>query len=1199
MRTLFRRVSPCIGFLVCLFLTASGRADLWTKADRQGSVVYFVHASPPRLERFDLASETDLPPIPVPDTPTAIATDSNAVFVACGLTVYRMELNGSEFTALINHTNTIDELVVVGSSLLFRSGAVVTTLDKSSGVLQGQRTYLGLPQGLVYSALLRKVFGTWIGYGWPEAPQQVWSFSVAINGSLPESAISNGIGIGSDRLAVIRLTPDNGRLLTAPGSILNTEDLSEAGRMEGNIGDIAFNGDVIAVLRGTNVSAYTSALQKTGTQKIPFEAFRIFTTPEAVFAFGQPIAGQTAVAKISWSDLSAPSPGTAVDPRTISFVPDAVVGDDSGILYLLSGRFRSIFRWDSVPRSYLDTISLVDTPTNLVAAPSLKRLYALYRTGKITAFDLTNPSPSETIFNQTLPTTEMALMAGNDLVVSTSPFASVRKTIAIDPAGMRRGETATTLYRPIVWDPIGRHLFLRDSSALLELSYENGVFGLFKYQYVPGVDFHGAVAVSPTGSQLLSSGGEVIDVQAFTNLAALNIDVTDAIWNATGLNTLRSIGGYCQVQHWADDFQLLAGSQIEGRALKLLQTGTNYVVVTALRGQTQFHVFGAGLEPLFSSSLLPGPTDILLSATSIPRFVDSGAVLGRFTAVDDATNSSHTFSLISSSQNFFYVDGDQLRTSSEINASPSDEYFITVRAESAAGGSVDRAFRIVVANQGLPFVSISVLKPELFEGDAYYDAASVVLNREGDSNLFLSVTLQVGGTAIPNVDYGIDQYRSSYSNQWTISFSAGSNSAVVPLRIYTDNEREPGETLSFSVVANGPYDFDPGNIVSVQIWDSRFEQWLARRNGRVVSVEEADPGADPDGNSVPNFVEYHSGVSATTNGLYHRPTASLEVDGMNGRKLSVLFQRDASLADAERDFMVSTDLVTWTQANPEEEVLTTQANVETVRWSVPSETTGNLFGQLRIAPIGQLRSPDFDVPGLGLHMIGLPNRPSSMGSPGWETGRFADEGPEFKVRFSCRLWMARTETTQSQYTALMTNNPSWSAGDDLPVDGVTWEQAVEFCHRLTARESATGHLPRGYAYRLPTEAEWESSARSTNSISNGYAFPSTDGSSTQFAWFAANSSFHSHAVGGKQSNAWGLVDMAGNVAEWCVDWYGAYPYQEAVDPAGAFSGLYRVVRGGSFIDGQTSLRVAARNGALPSQGSRFIGFRVVLGVARE
>jgi formylglycine-generating enzyme required for sulfatase activity len=177
----------------------------------------------------------------------------------------------------------------------------------------------------------------------------------------------------------------------------------------------------------------------------------------------------------------------------------------------------------------------------------------------------------------------------------------------------------------------------------------------------------------------------------------------------------------------------------------------------------------------------------------------------------------------------------------------------------------------------------------------------------------------------------------------------------------------------------------------------------------------------------------------------------------------------------------------------------------------------------------------------------------------------------------------------------MTNNPSWNRGDSLPVDSVTWEEANEFCRRLTRLESTAGRVPPGYAYRLPTEAEWESAARSSEFYSSWV--PS--GPLQDHAWFASNSGFHTHPVGTKSKNPWGLHDMAGNVGEWCRDWYGSYPASTVVDPKGPVSGLYRVVRGGSFIDGQTALRVAARNGGLPSQPSRFIGFRVVLGVALD
>ena len=153
---------------------------------------------------------------------------------------------------------------------------------------------------------------------------------------------------------------------------------------------------------------------------------------------------------------------------------------------------------------------------------------------------------------------------------------------------------------------------------------------------------------------------------------------------------------------------------------------------------------------------------------------------------------------------------------------------------------------------------------------------------------------------------------------------------------------------------------------------------------------------------------------------------------------------------------------------------------------------------------------------------------------------------------------------------------------------------AHYCAQLTARELVAGRLPAGWAYRLPTEAEWEYASRadSTNRFSYG-----DDPSYTQLAnnaWYDVNSGGTTHAVGGKQSNRWGLYDMSGNVLEWCSGWWGNYPGGNATDPQGSSSGSVRVLRGGFYACLGGDCRSANRDYGDPAGRGNWIGFRVVL-----
>ena len=211
-----------------------------------------------------------------------------------------------------------------------------------------------------------------------------------------------------------------------------------------------------------------------------------------------------------------------------------------------------------------------------------------------------------------------------------------------------------------------------------------------------------------------------------------------------------------------------------------------------------------------------------------------------------------------------------------------------------------------------------------------------------------------------------------------------------------------------------------------------------------------------------------------------------------------------------------------------------------------------------------------------------------MGSPASEAGRSPNE-TQHTVTLTQGFWLSDHEVTQSEYEAVMGNNPSDFKGADRPVVWVSWNEAVLYCQRLTERERAASRISVQQTYRLPTEAEWEYAARAGTT-------GSTYGELDEIAWHIGNSGGQTRTINQKTPNAWGLYDMMGNVSEWCSDWYGYYPTGSVTDPAGPISGPYQVYRGGSFRYGGVDMRSADR-GASGSRGDN-LGFRPVLSAVR-
>ena len=214
---------------------------------------------------------------------------------------------------------------------------------------------------------------------------------------------------------------------------------------------------------------------------------------------------------------------------------------------------------------------------------------------------------------------------------------------------------------------------------------------------------------------------------------------------------------------------------------------------------------------------------------------------------------------------------------------------------------------------------------------------------------------------------------------------------------------------------------------------------------------------------------------------------------------------------------------------------------------------------------------------------------------------FDAEQPQHPVKISRPFFLGIHEVTQGQYQAVMGNNPSnFKGSDDLPVETVSWLDAVGFCNKLSEREKRTPFyringtevtVVGGNGYRLPTEAEWEYACRAKSATL--YPFGDEASRLDEHAWYTSNAESKTHPVGQKLPNAWGLYDMLGNVWEWCADGYDEKYYASSppADPPGAVGTSHRVIRGGRWHDnaGAAARRTGGRHAGVPG---RHFGFRV-------
>jgi sulfatase modifying factor 1 len=263
---------------------------------------------------------------------------------------------------------------------------------------------------------------------------------------------------------------------------------------------------------------------------------------------------------------------------------------------------------------------------------------------------------------------------------------------------------------------------------------------------------------------------------------------------------------------------------------------------------------------------------------------------------------------------------------------------------------------------------------------------------------------------------------------------------------------------------------------------------------------------------------------------------------------------------------------------------------------------------------------------IGMKLAHIPPGTFTMGSPIGEKDRRTNE-EQHEVEITKEFWLGIHEVTQKQFKEVMGYNPSCFSRDGegkagveykydkpafskaqapadtsaFPVENVSWEEATEFCAKLSNRREEKRN---GRRYRLPTEAEWEYSCRGRAPSYQVFHFG--DSLSSRQANFAGTFPYGGAAkdlwlgrpcqAGSYEKNRFGLFDMHGNVYEWCSDWYdqGYYAHSRRTDPTGPSEGEYRVVRGAAWNDVGWRCRSAYRFWRMPAYRDAFLGFRVAL-----
>ena len=370
--------------------------------------------------------------------------------------------------------------------------------------------------------------------------------------------------------------------------------------------------------------------------------------------------------------------------------------------------------------------------------------------------------------------------------------------------------------------------------------------------------------------------------------------------------------------------------------------------------------------------------------------------------------------------------------------------------------------------------------------------------------------------------------------------------------------------------------------------DSLFEPEFTRdRVGPMVSVDSQETQSEWD------LAGYFESASLTAGGMIAgilstlTLTSTKKVGSKGIKELIAQVPDDVSIEDAER-VLSGVEVTSSAQTQWNAHVASVEAERQRIEAEERAERDRLFEGSLRAFGSGNGRHD----------MVVIPKGEFTMGALENDEDADDDERPRHKVTLTRDFLMGKYVVTQALWESVMGSNPSEFQGANRPVEKVSWFDVVAFCNKLSKREG----LEPAYTingknvkcnwsakgYRLPTEAEWEYSARS------GQRFKYAGSNNVdEVAWYYDNSRRKTHPVGLKKPNGFGLYDMSGNVGEWVWDRFGAYSSGSQTDSTGPDSGRYRVYRGGGWDGFAGFTRVSYRNSNDRAIRRNNLGFRLV------
>lgn len=602
----------------------------WLDAQESDGIVYLLSDSPNVIMRYRLSTESWLPAINLSSIPSAFRVNSNMIYVAYAGNVYKMKIDGTEETYLLTVDKKVVSLHVVDQILFlnysFDAFTYLLSWDLTKGVVIDRQSFY--PEALSGPSLAPKTGNLFGHYKYNNSFSIVMRASFNADGKFIERPQRFTDYHEYSNPARTWVSPNERYFIDDGGIVNNSSDLSYRDNLGGRVDDLIFYKDLPIVLSFRTITAFTNTFIPTGSIFTFNPIQRLFVYGDNVFAFYANTQGPQ-VEKIALSQLNlAPSEALA-DPNELEYTPDNVFLGNDEIVYLLSKKYQSIFRWSVSERRYLSSIPLRDNPDFVTYSADDNQIYIAYLDHTIYQMNLYGPFEEKKFLELSDRLCGLA-SAGNFVFTCDESHWKTRSVFSKKGELLSHYENSYGHYaQEYVWNPVLHRLFRssRDYPYCYEVMDidENGKIANSQGVCAPFDALSYPIRVKQDGASVLIGAGLIYDGVTLEQVNALSTNFIDGGWKGDTIATIRQKGLNSELQKWSPPtFKLVKKQMTVGAPHKLFPVQEGWLAITLLANKPRFSIWSDDLLPSssepfanFSASAKMGRAPLEITFTNL------------------------------------------------------------------------------------------------------------------------------------------------------------------------------------------------------------------------------------------------------------------------------------------------------------------------------------------------------------------------------------------------------------------------------------------------------------------------------------------------------------------------------------------------------------------------------------------------------